>query len=33
VEENCIWVDFVEELCDRFGDEGMIDVVEFNKLR
>ena len=34
VKENCSWVEFVEDLCDCFGERGMLDVVEeFNKLK
>ena len=32
--EGCRWAEFVEGLCERFGDRNMLDVVEeFNKLR
>ena len=34
VREDCSWEEFVEGLCERFGEKGMLDVVEeFNKLR
>ena len=32
--EGCQWAKFVEDLCERFDDRNMMDVVEeFNKLR
>ena len=32
--EGCQWEEFVEDLCEHFGDWNMMDVVEeFNKLR
>ena len=32
--EGCQWAEFVEDLCERFGDRNMMDMVEeFNKLR
>ena len=34
VRDACQWAEFVEDLCEMFGDRTMIDVVEeFNKLR
>ena len=34
VKESCIWPEFVEDLCERFRDRGMLDVVEeFNKFK
>lgn len=34
VKEECSWGEFVEDLCERFGERGMLDVVEeFNKLK
>ena len=30
---ECIWKDFVETICEKFGDKNIIDVIEeFNKL-
>lgn len=34
VKDKCSWEEFVEGLCGRFGEKGMLNVVEeFNKLR
>ena len=34
MKEECSWGEFVDSLCERFGEKGMLDVVEeFNKLR
>ena len=31
--EGCRWAKFVEDPCERFGDQNMLDEVEFNKLQ
>ena len=32
--EGCWWAEFVEDLCEQFGDRNMMDVVEeLNKLK
>jgi len=34
VKEGCPWNEFANDLCERFGDGSMMDVVkEFNKLK
>jgi len=34
VKKECSWGEFVDGLCERFGEKGMLDVVEeFDKLR